>query len=73
MLNIHVPLGVNITDTGATSSVRPVLFWLYGGGFFTGAGTVPEFEARWMAQQTDAVIVTINYRVGKYVVPLKRG
>lgn len=29
-----------------------------------GGGTIPQFEARYFAEKTDAVIVTVNYRLG---------
>ena len=44
----------------------PVLVWIHGGGFTLGAGTLPEANARLMANVTNTVVVCVNYRIGKY-------
>lgn len=51
--------------TGAKSSEekRPVLVWIYGGGFTSGGSGVPIYDGEAMAQK-DIVFVSINYRVG---------
>ncbi|NEB00473.1 carboxylesterase family protein [Streptomyces sp. SID13726] len=41
---------------------RPVIVWLHGGGFTTGAGS--SYDAHRMATRGDAVVVTVNYRLG---------
>jgi para-nitrobenzyl esterase len=41
----------------------PVLVWIHGGGFASGAGSIPIYNGAAFARQ-DAVIVTINYRLG---------
>lgn len=65
ILNVHTPLYVDLSDASATPEDRlPVLFWLHGGAFFQGGGTVPEFEGRWLSEATDAVVVSVNYRLG---------
>lgn len=43
---------------------RPVLFWIHGGGFTTGAGVDPMFDGSRLAAGHDIVVVTINYRLG---------
>ena len=43
---------------------RPVLVWLHGGGFTSGAGSLPLFDGSTLARRGDAVVVTINYRLG---------
>ena len=42
---------------------RPVLFWIHGGGFFNGCGTMPYYNGTSYARQ-GIVVVTINYRLG---------
>ena len=42
---------------------RPVLVWIYGGGFVAGSGSVPIYNGRAMAKK-GVVFVTFNYRVG---------
>lgn len=43
---------------------RPVLVWLHGGGFTAGAGSLPLFDGAVLARRGDAVVVTVNYRLG---------
>jgi para-nitrobenzyl esterase len=43
---------------------RPVLVWLHGGAFTSGAGSLPLFDGRVLASRGDAVVVTLNYRLG---------
>src|SRR5262249_21001041 len=43
---------------------RPILVWIPGGAFLTGAGAAPLYDARRLALRADAVVVTLNYRVG---------
>lgn len=42
---------------------RPVMFWIHGGGFLTGAGTIPWYDGSALARR-GVVVVTINYRLG---------
>lgn len=41
----------------------PVLFWIYGGAFWTGSGSVPMYDGAHLAER-GMIVVTINYRVG---------
>ncbi len=43
---------------------RPVVVWLYGGGFDTGSAAPPVTKGAALQAMTDAVVVSINYRVG---------
>src|SRR5205085_1094399 len=51
--------------TGAKSNKekRPVLVWIYGGGFNSGGGGVPIYDGEAMAEK-GIVFVSFNYRVG---------
>ena len=51
--------------TGAASAKerRPVLVWIYGGGFIQGAGSNPQFDGEGLALK-NLVVVTFNYRLG---------
>jgi para-nitrobenzyl esterase len=53
--------------TGSTSQKekRPVLVWIYGGGFNSGGGSVPIYDGEAMAKK-GIVFVSINYRVGMF-------
>ena len=41
----------------------PVMFWIHGGGFNFGSGSLPEYDGKNLAQK-GVVVVTINYRLG---------
>ena len=43
---------------------RPVLVWLHGGAFITGSGADPWTRGANFAGRQDAVVVTINHRLG---------
>ncbi|MET7435363.1 carboxylesterase family protein [Streptomyces flaveolus] len=55
-------LNVTTPDGGGTAHPRPVVVWLHGGGFTTGAGS--SYDAHRMAVRGDVVVVTVNYRLG---------
>lgn len=49
----------------APDAQLPVLVWIHGGGFFTGAGSAPTYDATNLASK-GAVVVTFNYRLGTF-------
>jgi para-nitrobenzyl esterase len=51
------------TTADAASAKRPVMLWIYGGGFFAGAGSEARYGGEGLAKK-GAVVVTINYRLG---------
>ncbi|MDP4214520.1 MAG: carboxylesterase family protein, partial [Bacteroidota bacterium] len=53
--------------TGARSAKekRPVIVWIYGGGFSSGGAGVPVYDGEAMAKK-GIVFVSINYRVGVF-------
>ncbi len=55
-LNVFTPA----TDAGR----RPVLVWIHGGGFTSGTGGSAIYDGSELARRGDAVVVTINYRLG---------
>ncbi|MEU3465492.1 carboxylesterase family protein [Streptomyces sp. NPDC006733] len=55
-------LNVTTPDSAAPARPRPVIVWLHGGGFTTGAGS--SYDAHRMATRGDVVVVTVNYRLG---------
>jgi carboxylesterase type B len=44
-------------------NLRPVLFWIHGGGFVFGSGTEELYAPDYLITE-DVVVVTINYRLG---------
>jgi para-nitrobenzyl esterase len=46
-----------------TSDKRPVMLWIYGGGYTSGSGSQPMYDGEALAKK-GAVVVTFNYRLG---------
>ena len=57
-LNVYRPL------RSPDAAPLPVLFWIHGGGFLTGSGN--QFDGQVFAAANDAVVVTVNYRLGAF-------
>lgn len=57
-LNVFVPLGASATN------LKAVMIFMHGGNFqWFGASSIL-FDGRFLANQGDVVVVTINYRLG---------
>jgi para-nitrobenzyl esterase len=50
--------------TPSTTGRRPVLVWIHGGGFSSGSGGQTWYTGMRLAREADAVVVTLNYRLG---------
>jgi para-nitrobenzyl esterase len=57
-------LTLNVFAPAAPGAPRPVLVWLHGGAFQTGTAAGPAYDGAPLAARGDAVVVTLNYRVG---------
>jgi para-nitrobenzyl esterase len=57
-------LVLNVWTPAADAARRPVLVWLHGGAFTTGSGSQPIYRGARLARRGDAVVVTLNYRLG---------
>ena len=53
------------TKANSTSEKRPVIVYIYGGGFVSGGGSCPIYDGESMADK-GIVFLTINYRVGAF-------
>ena len=67
----HGELGATSEDclylnvfTPSRTGRRPVLVWLHGGGFTIGHAAASLYHGARLADQADAVVVTVNYRLG---------
>ncbi|KAF3920811.1 Cholinesterase [Dactylellina cionopaga] len=60
ILNIQTPY---IPKSGSTERLRPVHFWIHGGGFTGGTGNDPGSDGGNLASREDVVTVNINYRL----------
>ncbi|MFZ0428125.1 MAG: carboxylesterase family protein [Acidobacteriota bacterium] len=59
-------LYLNVWTPAETSEDRlPVFFWIHGGGFDSGSGSVPLYEGTRLAAQ-GIVVVNVNYRVNVF-------
>jgi hypothetical protein len=59
-LNIQTPY---IPRAGSKEHLRPVLFWIHGGGFTGGAGSAGNSDGGQLSSREDVVTVTMNYRL----------
>ena len=57
-LNIWAPSGTEPGDA------KPVMVWLHGGAYILGSASQPLYNGRRLAAGGDAVVVTLNYRLG---------
>jgi len=59
-------LHLNVWTTAESADDRrPVMVWIYGGGFSSGAGSEPRYNGEGLAKK-GAVVVTLNYRLGGF-------
>ncbi|KAF2786461.1 acetylcholinesterase precursor, partial [Melanomma pulvis-pyrius CBS 109.77] len=59
-LNIQTPY---IPKVGLKQNLRPVMFWIHGGGFTGGSGADSLSDGGNLASAEDIVVVNINYRL----------
>ncbi|KAF2243597.1 alpha/beta-hydrolase [Trematosphaeria pertusa] len=59
-LNIQTPY---IPKADSKKNLRPVMFWIHGGGFTGGSGADPLSDGGNLASKEDIVVVNINYRL----------
>jgi para-nitrobenzyl esterase len=57
-------LTLNIWTPACDGARRPVMVWIHGGAFITGAGSIGLYNGKHLAAKGDVVVVTINYRLG---------
>lgn len=58
-LNVWSPAGAPVD-----ARARPVMVFIPGGAYVSGAGSFPLYDGKYLAEQGDVVVVTVNYRVG---------
>ena len=57
-------LTLNVTSPARPRAGRPVMVWIPGGGFITGAGSI--YDPARLVEESDTVVVTVNYRLGVF-------
>lgn len=61
VMNIWTP-----SASPSSSAKRPVMVHLHGGGYYAGSGNSPQFDGEMLARFGDAVVVTLNHRLGSF-------
>jgi para-nitrobenzyl esterase len=57
-------LVINVFTPGVKDGrKRPVMVWLHGGGFASGAGSAHSFDGTYLARSGDVVVVSVNHRL----------
>jgi len=60
-------LVLNIWTPALHSSARlPVMVHLHGGGYYAGSGNSPQFDGEMLARFGNAVVITLNHRLGSF-------
>jgi para-nitrobenzyl esterase len=59
-------LTLNIWTPACDGKKRPVLFWIYGGGFLTGEASLRIKDGKRLCVEGGMVVVSINYRLGAF-------
>ncbi|KAF9261721.1 alpha/beta-hydrolase [Marasmius fiardii PR-910] len=62
-LNVWVPIST------APSKLKPVLVWIYGGGFEFGTGSLQMYDGASLARNQDMIVVSFNYRTNVFGFP----
>jgi para-nitrobenzyl esterase len=57
-------LTLNVWTPADAVQKAPVLVWIHGGGFISGAGSLPWYDGSHLAARHGVVVVGINYRLG---------
>ena len=68
LIDAHEPMGedclvLNVVTPNSGSGSRPVMFYIHGGGFNSGSGSIMSLGDTFAVQQ-NIVLVTVNHRLG---------
>jgi len=57
-------LYLNVYKPASANGSLPVMVWFHGGGFINGSGNA--FNGAYLAQTANAIVITVNYRLGPF-------
>ncbi|WP_461534191.1 carboxylesterase family protein [Sinomicrobium sp.] len=57
-------LSISLPLAPPPSTGRPVMVWIHGGSYTSGAGDSPMYDPRLLVEEHDLIVVNINYRLG---------
>ena len=57
-------LTLNVWTPAPDAAGRPVMVWLHGGAYVSGAGSLDWYDGSALAARGDLVVVSVNYRLG---------
>ena len=57
-------LNLSVWTPAADQARRPVVFWIHGGAFMSGAGALGWYDGSRLSAEGDVVVVSPNYRLG---------
>eukprot|EP01087_Luapelamoeba_hula_P018776 TRINITY_DN6108_c0_g1_i1.p1 TRINITY_DN6108_c0_g1~~TRINITY_DN6108_c0_g1_i1.p1 ORF type:complete len:547 (-),score=67.08 TRINITY_DN6108_c0_g1_i1:146-1786(-) len=60
-LNVYVPANASLTQP-----TLPIMLWIYGGAFIGGCNSYRYDRPDWIANSTNTIVVSINYRLGAF-------
>lgn len=63
-LNVWAPAAEVAGRSTARPAGRPVMVWLHGGAYMSGAGSLDWYDGSRLAERGDLVVVSVNYRLG---------
>ena len=52
--------------TRKENELLPVMFWIHGGGFYSGSSSEPNYDGHYLARHKKVVLVSANYRLGGF-------
>ncbi|XP_054651056.1 acetylcholinesterase-like isoform X2 [Dunckerocampus dactyliophorus] len=61
---LYLNVWTTFNKTSKSSSLVPVLVWIYGGGFTSGTSSLDIYDGRYLSKAEGVVVVSMNYRVG---------
>ncbi|XP_067949389.1 acetylcholinesterase-like isoform X2 [Watersipora subatra] len=59
---LYINAWVPNPDDQATK--KPIMVWIYGGGFYSGSSTLDVYDGRYLAASQNVIVISMQYRLG---------